>query len=345
MRAALVRGLNDVYVDDIPAPTIRDDEALVRIRSVGICGSDIHYYSRGRIGRFVVTPPFILGHECAGEVVEVGQTVTNVKVGDRVAVEPGVPCRGCGYCKQGRYNLCRDVVFLATPPVQGALVEYLAHPSDFLYRLPDEVSLHEGALCEPLSTGMQAVRRAKPSLGDRVFIAGVGPIGLMALQAFRAAGAGAIYVSDLDRTRLDLALKLGATAAFDASDPDLLASVRDLADGIGPEIVVETAGSEEATTGSVELVRAGGVVVLVGLVPSATVPFPAPAIVDKELDVRGVFRYANTYPAALEMIRQGRVDVKGMITGEYPLERANDALSDVARRAPGTIKAMVVNEG
>jgi len=342
MKAAIMHGVRDVSTGDIPAPVIREDEALVRIRSVGICGSDVHYYVHGHIGPYVVVPPYVLGHECAGEVVEVGRAVTNVRPGDRVAVEPGVPCRRCGFCKGGRYNLCRDVVFLAAPPVQGALVEYLAHAADFLFPLPGNVSLHEGAMCEPLSTGMQAVRRSGLAMGDRVFIAGVGPIGLVTLQAFRAAGAGAVYASDLAPERLALARDLGATATFDARDPDLVAKLRDLTDGLGPEIVVETAGSPEATTASIDMVRPGGVIVLVGLVPAATIPMNALGIIDKEIDVRGVFRYANTYPAALAMVARGAVDVKRMITSEYPLDRAGEAFADVAARKPGTIKAMVV---
>ncbi|HOF61420.1 MAG TPA: NAD(P)-dependent alcohol dehydrogenase [Candidatus Latescibacteria bacterium] len=342
MKAAVMRGIRDVRIEDIPVPPVLDEEALVRIRSVGVCGSDIHYYTHGKIGRYVVQPPFLLGHECAGEVVEVGAAVRNVRPGDLVAVEPGVPCRRCRFCREGRYNLCPDVVFLATPPVDGAFAEYIAHSADFLFPL-DGVSLHEGAMCEPLSTGMQAVRRSGLRMGDTVFIAGVGPIGLCALQAFLAGGAAAVYVSDLDADRCRRAVALGATQAFDASDSELAAKLRDLTHGLGPDIVVETAGSEKATAQSVQMVRAGGVVVLIGLSPAAIIPIDTIAIIDKEIDIRGVFRYANTYPAALSMIRRGAVDVKSMITAEYPLDRAKQALDDVAARKPGVIKAMVVN--
>jgi L-iditol 2-dehydrogenase len=343
MKAAVMNGVRDVSVERIPEPTLKSDEAMVRIGSVGVCGSDIHYYAHGKIGRYVVEPPFILGHECAGEIVEVGSEVTDLAPGDRVAVEPGVPCRRCVYCKGGKYNLCRDVIFLATPPVQGAFVEYLPHPADFLFKLPDGVSLNDGAMCEPLSTGMQAVHRSGLTMGDSVFIAGVGPIGLSALQAFLAAGAGKVYVSDTRAERIEVALKLGAAAGFDPTDGDMAAELRELTDGLGPDVVVEAAGSEAATAESVEIVRAGGVVVLVGLAPTATVPFDTIGIIDKEIDVRGVFRYANTYPAALAMIARGAVDMGAMVTDEYPFDEAPAALADVAAGKPGTIKAVVTN--
>jgi len=344
MKAAIMNGIRQVGIEEIPQPEIRPDQALVAIRAVGVCGSDIHYYTHGRIGDYVVNPPFILGHECAGVIVEVGSQVTNVAPGDRVAVEPGVPCRRCVFCKQGRYNLCRDVVFLATPPVNGAFAEYIAHAADFLYKLPDNASFNDGAMCEPLSTGMQAVNRSGLRMGDSVFVAGVGPIGLMTLQAFRAAGAGAVYVSDLDTSRLELAKKLGATTVFQANDADLISELRDLTDGLGPDIVVETAGSERATAQSIDIVRPGGVVVLVGLAPTAGVEMNTLAAIDKEIDIRGVFRYANTYPAALSMIARGTIDVTSMVTAEYPFEDTDRALSDVADRLPGIVKAVVTNE-
>lgn len=343
MKAVAMTGIEQIEIIDVQQPEVQPGEALVAVQTVGVCGSDIHYYLHGRIGSHIVEPPFILGHECAGVVIEVAADVRNVKPGDRVAIEPGVPCRRCTYCKQGRYNLCRDVVFLATPPVQGSLVEYLAHAADFLFPLPDGVSLNEGAMCEPLSTGMQAVHRSGLKLGDHVFVSGAGPIGLVTMQAFLAAGAGAVYVSDLDESRLAFATELGATATFLASEDDLPGRLRDLTDGLGPEIVVEAAGSADATAQTVETVRAGGVVVLVGLAPEATVAVDMLAVIDKEIDIRGVFRYANTYPAAISTIASGAVDVKSMVTDEYPFEQAGTALADVARRKPGTIKAMITN--
>ena len=343
MKAARMYGIRDIRIDDIPQPEIGADDALIAIKATGICGSDVHYYTHGKIGRYVVEAPFVLGHECAGIVEEVGENVTNVKPGDRVAVEPGVPCRTCTFCKQGKYHLCRDVVFLATPPYGGSFQEFMPHAADFLFPLADEVSLPEAAMVEPLSTGMQTVRRSGLKLGDRVFIAGMGPIGLATLQAFLAGGAGAVYVSDVDDERLKLAKEFGAAKAFDAGDENLSEELRDLTEGFGPEITVETAGSVEATKLVADAVRPGGVAVLVGLAPEATVPFNVLDIIDKEIDVRGVFRYSNTYPAALSLIARGAVDVKRMITAEYALEDASRAMADVADRKPGIIKAVVTN--
>ena len=343
MKAAVMTDIGRIAVEEVPDPTCGSQQAIVEIRSVGVCGSDVHYYAHGRIGDFVVQTPYILGHECAGVVVEVGANAGNVKPGDRVAIEPGVPCRHCIFCRQGRYNLCRDVVFLATPPVPGAFVQYLAHDSDCLFPLPDSVSFDEGAMCEPLSTGMQAAKRSGISIGERVFIAGVGPIGLATLQAFKAAGAGAVYVSDLSEERLAVAKELGATEAFNAGDPGVSDEIRDLTEGLGPEIAVETAGSVDATLQGLEIVRAGGVVVLVGLTPEAIVPVNTLAAIDKEIDIRGVFRYANTYPAAISMIARGTVDVARMVTDSYELADTDRAFADVVARKPGTIKAVVTN--
>jgi L-iditol 2-dehydrogenase len=343
MKAALLNGIRDISIGEFPDPVIGDGDALIRIRSIGVCGSDVHYYTHGRIGRYIAKPPFILGHECAGEVLEVGKDVTNVKPGDRVAVEPGVPCRRCGFCKSGRYNLCRNVVFLAAPPYHGAFCEYLGHAADFLFPIPDEVSFDEAAMCEPLSIGIHSVARSGIKLGDRVLIIGVGPIGLANLQAFLSAGAGEIYVSDLDPARLEFAKKMGATHGFDARDPELAAKLRDLTEGLGPEIIVETAGSAEATAASVDIVRPGGVVVLVGLSPEGTVPMNTITAIDKEIDMRGIFRYANTYPAALSLIARGAVDVKSIVTARYPLDETAQAMADVADRKPGIIKACVTN--
>ena len=341
MKAARLYGLRDIRIDDIPTPVIGSRQALVRIVSVGVCGSDVHYYTHGRIGRYVAEPPFILGHECAGEVVEVGAEVTNVKPGDLVAVEPGVPCGRCRHCRGGSYNLCRDVKFLAAPPYHGAFVEYLAHDADFLFPVPDGVSADEAAMCEPLSTGLQAARRANLQLGEKVFIAGMGPIGLANLQAFRAAGAGAVYVSDVAQERLDTAMKLGATAAFNARDEHLPDLLREATGGDGPDVVVEAAGSGTATAQSADIVRAGGRVVLIGLAPEANVPINMLDVIDKEIDIKGVFRYAGTYPAGLALIARGAVDVRSMVTARYSLDDTAQAMADVADRKPGIIKAVV----
>ena len=211
--SAVLAAVGDLRIEDRPAPRPGPGEVVIGVRSVGICGSDIHYWEHGRIGDFVVESPLVLGHEAAGVVEDVAADVTDLKPGDRVAIEPGVPCRRCAACKSGRYNLCADVRFMATPPIDGALARYVAHPSDFCYRLPDHVSLDDGATLEPLSVGVHACRRGGVTSGSRVLVMGAGPVGLACLLAARAAGAAAVGVADLRQERLDVADSLGGTTA------------------------------------------------------------------------------------------------------------------------------------
>ena len=202
MRAAVLHGVRDLRVEDVPAPgALGPDECRVRIGAVGVCGSDVHYYEYGRIGPFVVDKPMILGHECAGTVVEVGSRVKGIAEGRRVAIEPGVPCRRCRFCHEGQYNLCRDVVFFATPPVDGAFCEYVVSPADFLFPIPDGMTLEQGALVEPLAVGMHAARRGGVKPGDTVAVIGMGTIGLLTLQAAIAHGATRAIAADVQQNR------------------------------------------------------------------------------------------------------------------------------------------------
>ncbi|RLE14520.1 NAD(P)-dependent alcohol dehydrogenase, partial [Candidatus Aerophobetes bacterium] len=194
----------------IDMPEIKKDEVLVKIKAVGVCGSDVHYYDKGKIGSFIVKRPLILGHECSGEIVEVGEEVKNLQIGDKVALEPGIPCRRCIYCKTGRYNLCPEIRFMATPPVNGAFVEYVAHPADFVFKLPENVSYEEATLFEPLAVGLYSVVRAKVGFGGKILILGAGPIGLSTLQAAINIGGGRITVADIYDFRLEKAKELGA---------------------------------------------------------------------------------------------------------------------------------------
>ncbi|MEN6304433.1 MAG: alcohol dehydrogenase catalytic domain-containing protein, partial [Armatimonadia bacterium] len=234
MWAAVLNGVSDLRVEEVPRPELTDPcHAMVRVRSVGICGSDLHFYTEGRIGDFIVEEPLILGHEAAGEVIAVGEAVTCLQVGDRVAIEPGYPDRTCRLCKQGRYNLCESVTFLATPPVDGAFCEYLSWPADFLYKLPEALSLDEGAMIEPLSVGLHAVRMAAVSPGQSVAVFGAGPVGLATLQAALAAGATTAVVVDSVPYRLEAARSLGATHTL-AAGAENVAQIRDLTEGDGP---------------------------------------------------------------------------------------------------------------
>jgi L-iditol 2-dehydrogenase len=249
MRTAVLKEPGRLEIEERPRPDPAPDEVLVAVGEVGICGSDLHYYEHGRIGDYVVEDPLILGHESAGEAVEVGDGVTDLETGDRVALEPGVPCRRCDHCKRGEYNRCPDVTFMATPPDDGAFAEYVAWPVDFAYRLPESVSTREGALCEPLSVGVHAARRGEIGVGDSVLVTGAGPIGLLAMAAARAAGATEVLVADVIEAKRRRAEERGADATIDPTRTDLGEAVAEQTDGEGVDIVVEASGAKSAMRG------------------------------------------------------------------------------------------------
>ncbi|PSP83334.1 alcohol dehydrogenase [Halobacteriales archaeon QS_1_68_17] len=339
MQAAVLSEPGKLKLEERARPEPGPGEVLVAVGEVGICGSDVHYYEHGRIGDYVVEEPLVLGHESAGEVVAAGADVSGVEPGDRVALEPGVPCRRCAHCKRGEYHLCPDVTFMATPPDDGAFAEYVAWPADFAYPLPDAVSLREGALCEPLSVGIHACRRGGVGSGDAVLITGCGPIGLTVMEAARAAGATDVVVSDVVGSKLDLAADRGADRTVNVAEESLDDAVADVTGGAGVDVVVEASGAPAAVGSAFDAVRRGGTVVLVGLADEAEIPIDVLDVIDSELDVHGSFRYANTYDVAVDLLAAGRVDVAGIVDFEMGLAAVDDAF----RRAmdPETVKGMI----
>jgi L-iditol 2-dehydrogenase len=341
MKAAVLTELKKIEIRELDVPTPGPDEALVRIRACGLCGSDVHYYEHGKIGPYVVTKPIILGHEAAGEVVAVGSEVKNVAPGQRVTIEPGVTCGRCEYCKSGRYNLCPDVRFLATPPYDGAFCEYIAIRADFLYPIPDSMSFEKAALIEPLSVGLHAVNRGGLKTGETVVIMGMGPIGMMTLLAARAAGAGRIIGVDLEPFRLERALKIGADAVVNLREEDGLEAIRRLTGGRKADLAIETAGNGRAAQSALQSVRRGGRVVLVGLPQEEATPVNIPYIVDNEIDIRGVFRYHNTYPTGVAVMAAESLDLDPIITDRMALDETPKAFEKAIHEKNRTLKIVI----
>lgn len=340
MKAAVMVGPGEMIYENRPLPRPQDDEVLVRINAVGVCGSDAHYFMHGKIGRYIVDKPLILGHESAGTVVDTGKAVQHLRPNDRVVLEPGVPCRQCTYCKSGRYNLCPDVVFMATPPIDGAFCEYYCTAADFVYKLPDNISFDEASMIEPLACGIHTMNRGRVRPGESVAIFGAGPIGLMILQAAKAYGATDRIVFDIEPNRLNIAQKLGATHVFNPKDTDIIQEAYNIAPA-GLDVVIEAAGGESTSKLVTKLARRGGRIVWVGNTRQEYVPVSVLEILDKELDLIGVFRYANIYPQAIRLIANRLVDVRRMITHTFPLDQTGEALTIAYHRSDGAIKIVV----
>ena len=341
MKAAILYKPGDVRIEEIDIPKIETDEVLIEIKAVGICGSDIHYFKHGNIGDCIVKEPLVLGHEAAGEIVEVGENVKNWKVGDRVTIEPGVPCRKCNFCKEGRYNLCKDVIFMATPPVNGAFTEYIAYPEDFLFRLPDNLSYEEGAMMEPLSVGVYSAKRGKLEPGKTVAILGMGTIGLITLQAARAFGASKIIITDIEQSRLDFAKKLGVDYALNAREDNILNIISNIAQK-GVDVAIETAGEVITCQQCISIVKKGGTVVLVGLSEKIKFELDVNSIITKELDIKGIFRYANMYQTCIDLVSSKKINVKNMISKYFSLDETLKALKYADENKAKSIKTMIL---
>jgi L-iditol 2-dehydrogenase len=341
MRAAVLHGAHDLRVEEMPVPNVGPDDVLVRVRACGVCASDVHYFEAGAIGRYVVEAPMIVGHEAAGEVVAVGDAVTRLGPGARVAIEPGVTCGRCAQCKSGRYNLCPSVSFYATPPVHGAMAEYAVIRADCAHPIPDAMSYEQAALVEPISVGIHAARLTGVQPGSTAVVLGAGPIGLLAAVAARHAGAERVVISDVYPKRLETARGLGVTAAVDVRADDLGAVVRRLTDGEGADALLDTTGNRAALENAPTLMRRGGTIAVIGLPEDDAVTYRMNTVVDGELSIRGVFRYANTYPAGIRLIAGGRYAVDRVITHRLPLEEATTAFDLLVHHKADAIKVMI----
>jgi L-iditol 2-dehydrogenase len=334
MRVSVLRGPKDLAVEERERPRPAPNEVLVRVASVGVCGSDTHYYDHGRIGRFVVEEPLILGHEASGVIEEVGQDVDDRSVGQRVSIEPGVPDLYCPQCLAGRYNLCPNMRFFATPPIDGAFAEYVVVHGAFAHPVPDTITDNAAALLEPLSVGVWACRKGGVTAGSRVLITGAGAVGLVSLQTALAFGAQEVWVSDVNPVRLAVARELGASTTIDASG---VAGLSDL--DAPPDVLLECSGFPGAIGDGIRALDRAGRAVLVGM-GGDEVPLPLSVVQERELNVTGTFRYANTWPMAIGLVASGRVDLDRLVTGDYGIDSVEDALT-AGRRDANAIKAIV----
>jgi L-iditol 2-dehydrogenase len=330
MRAAVLKEPGRIEMEERPIPTPGPGDVLIRVSSVGVCGSDTHYYRHGRVGSFVVDAPLVLGHEAAGTIVDVGAGVDRKRIGQRVSIEPQRPDPDSEETRRGHYNLCPHMRFYGTPPVDGAFCDYVTIGAGYAHRVPDSVSDDAAALCEPLSVGIAAVRKAALDGGSRVLITGAGPIGIVLAQLARAYGATDIVVSDPDEARREQARQFGATAV---ADP-----IAEPIGEFGVDAFIDASGAPAAVVDGIRAVRPAGTVVLVGS-GAESMELPTQVIQNRELVLTGVFRYANTWPTAIALVESGRVNLDAMVTAHFPLEKAAGALD--SDRTPGSVKSVV----
>lgn len=341
MKTAVMLGIGKMGFEERSIPQIKDNEVLVKLEYVGICGSDLHYYETGAIGDYVVKPPFVLGHEPGGVVVEVGKAVKHLKVGDKVALEPGKTCGHCEFCKSGKYNLCPDVVFFATPPVDGVFQEYVAHEADLCFKLPENMSTLEGALIEPLAVGFHAAIQGEAKIGQTAVVMGAGCIGLVSMMALKSMGVSKVYVVDIMEKRLEKALELGADGVINGKEKNAVEEVMKLTDGKGCDLVIETAGTEITTVQAIHMAKKGTNIVLVGYSKTGKMTLPMSLVLDKELTFKTVFRYRHIYPLAIEAVSSGKVNLKGIVTNIFKLDDIQKAMDYSVNNKADIVKAVV----
>jgi D-xylulose reductase len=342
MRALVLEKQHELALRDIDLPQeVGPGEVKIKIHTVGVCGSDVHYYTHGRIGGFIVNAPMVLGHEAAGTVVELGAGVTHLKIGDRVCMEPGIPDANSRASRLGMYNVDPAVVFWATPPVHGVLTPFVVHPANYTFKLPDNVSFAEGAMVEPFAVGMQAATKAHIAPGDTAVVLGAGPIGTMVAIAALAGGCSRVIVADLAQPKLDIAAQYQGVIPVNIREKKLVDELDLLTDGWGADVVFECSGSPKAWETIMELPRPGGCIVAVGL-PVAPVAIDVSIATTKEVRIETVFRYAHQYDRAIALIGSGRVDLKPLISETFGFEQSIQAFERAAEGRPSDVKLQIV---
>ncbi|RVD14415.1 NAD(P)-dependent alcohol dehydrogenase [Mesorhizobium sp. M4B.F.Ca.ET.017.02.2.1] len=345
MQALVLEKKGELSLREIALPLdVGPDDVRIAIHTVGVCGSDVHYYTHGAIGSYIVRQPMVLGHEASGTIIEVGANVASLKVGDRVCMEPGVPNLSSRATKLGIYNVDPDVRFWATPPVHGVLAPFAVHPAAFTYKLPDNVSFAEGAMVEPFAIGMQAAARARIVPGDVAVVVGCGPIGIMIALAALAGGCSKVLISDFSAPKLKIAAQYQGIMPVNIGEQSLVDAVAAATGGWGADIVFEASGNPKAFANLFDIVRPGGAVVLVGL-PVEPVSLDVPAAISKEARIETVFRYANIFDRALQLIASGKVDLEPLITGTYDFSDSIKAFERAAEGNPQDVKLQILLTG
>jgi D-xylulose reductase len=312
----------------------------IKLHTVGVCGSDVHYYTHGRIGPFVVNAPMVLGHEAAGIIVAVGAGVTHLAVGDRVCMEPGIPDPNSRAARLGLYNIDPAVTFWATPPIHGVLTPEVVHPANYTFKLPDNVSFAEGAMVEPFAVGMQAATKARITPGDTAVVLGAGPIGTMVAIAALAGGCARAIVADLAQPKLDIAAQYQGVIPVNIREKSIVAEVKRLTDDWGADLVFECSGSPKAWETIMDLPRPGGAIVAVGL-PVDPVGFDVSTASTKEVRIETVFRYAHQYDRAINLMASGRVDLKPLISETFDFKDSVAAFDRAVEARPTDVKLQI----
>lgn len=342
MKALVLERIGELNLREIDLPTdMGPDDVRIKLHTVGVCGSDVHYYTHGRIGDFIVNEPMVLGHEASGTVIEIGANVTHLKVGDRVCMEPGIPDPLSRASKLGIYNVDPEVRFWATPPVHGVLCPQTVHPANFTYKLPDNVSFAEGAMVEPFAVGMQAAARAQITPGDTAVVTGCGTIGIMVALAALAGGCSRVLISDLSEAKLKIAETYDGITGINLREVDLIDAVNEATENWGADIVFECSGAASAIRDLFKVVRPGGTVVLVGL-PPEPVPFDVSGATARECRIETVFRYANVFDRALALIAAGKVNLKPLISDTFSFDQSIAAFERAAEARPSDIKLQII---
>lgn len=340
-QALVLERTRELKLRDIDLPlNMGSKDVKIKVHTVGVCGSDVHYFQHGGIGPYIVNEPMVLGHEASGTVVEVGAEVKNLKLGDRVCMEPGIPDMSSRATMEGIYNLDPAVSFWATPPIHGCLTPYVIHPAAFTFRLPDNVSFGEGAIVEPLAIGLQAAKKAAMKPGDVAVVIGAGTIGAMTALAALAGGAARVILADLVPEKLALFADNPAVTTVNVKEQQLADVVRSVTSGWGANVVFEASGGARAFDNIFDLICPGGCVVLVGI-PVDKVPFDVVAIQAKEARIESVFRYANIFPRALALISSGKVDVKRFISRKFAFKDGVTAFEEAAKARPSDVKIQI----